>query len=567
MAINLPKETVQEDVQETVQEDAFEKMRKVIELARRLAVEDYHRHVLSIKNATTSEETRDALTQLQASNVAFMKIDVAYKSLISAESDFRGTTVNLLQGDHEKAKEQALNSSAHLGDVAENLKAYGETIPQSKFFASALTAITNADRIIGKVEDNISMTVERFSAGLDNFANRVNEIKDDVAKFPSVVIDKVKSTGESMFAAIKSAGSKLMERFQAGDSRNVFTEKEVTDGAAQVVRTGEFSNSSKVLNKAALKVIDQLSNGFISKNPSLINAISDHIATIGSYGQDALEYAESKIRKISESYAERLAQTRSSSEIGTHGNPVPIDPAQVSKAIDTFFDIKDATPRQILYSRLISEFLVEADPEKKNQYLKTMKRLEDQTDQSSTEKQNASDSWKYMILAFTNPLPPGAKNATSNDVLDLHRAMIMLNEIERASFRDAMKMQEPEEIKNNPFPSFDDVISRNQSIRNPYLDINHDLEMDKWHEEIKNKSLRDGVFETDPVFDLDPSSMETLEKIVVSHPHPESPSMQEELAKSHMEAPTESISDFKNRIRENLNNHNNQENSAPRDRG
>lgn len=192
----------------------FNAIREVVELSRRLADEDYHRHLAAVVDAENEEAKTIALESLIASVKAFRLTDAAYKSLISAESDFRGTTVSLLQGDYDAAVLQAKSSNDHLDIVADKLDRFGDYAPQSKFFGAALTAAAKVDKMLGRLEDDVSLKVQEFSLGLKAFAKRVTDFGTSVAKFPAKVADAVKTTGVAMTTAVVLVGAKFMSGFR-----------------------------------------------------------------------------------------------------------------------------------------------------------------------------------------------------------------------------------------------------------------------------------------------------------------------------------------------------------------
>lgn len=188
----------------------FDAIRKVVEKARRVAFEDYHFHLNAVMQAVTDEDRATGLERLSASDKAFRLTDSAYTSLISAEADFRKTTLSLLKGEQASAEKHALFSKAKLNQVADNLSDYSENAHQSKFYTAAINAVAKVDRMAGKLETSFVMTAHEFSAGLKSFAERIGKFASAVAQYPSKIAHLVETTAVTAYQAIKATNLKFM---------------------------------------------------------------------------------------------------------------------------------------------------------------------------------------------------------------------------------------------------------------------------------------------------------------------------------------------------------------------
>jgi hypothetical protein len=184
---------------------SFEQTSSVIELARRLAIQDYHRHVVAAAEATTPTQKAEAVARVVEAEKAARMADSALQSLVSAQAEQRSTAVNLLRGDSAAAQMSARNSGHHLDIVADKLERFGDIAPRSRFFQGTMNAVMKADEVAGRIEAGAARTVESFSKGLKTFAQRVRELGATVARTPAVVADMAKTTRVSVETAVASA--------------------------------------------------------------------------------------------------------------------------------------------------------------------------------------------------------------------------------------------------------------------------------------------------------------------------------------------------------------------------
>lgn len=186
---------------------SFDSIREVIEIAQRLADEDYRRHVAAVD--IPGAVMPGAVAGLKDAALTGRIVRLASRELDSAESDFRDVKVSLLDGDQAGATLLAKSSTAHLEKVADHLDDFGSRVPQSKLFAATLNAFAKADKIAGKVEARIATEVAGFSFGIKTFAKRVRNFGSEVAQFPAAVAEKAKTSGISIAAAMRDVASQF----------------------------------------------------------------------------------------------------------------------------------------------------------------------------------------------------------------------------------------------------------------------------------------------------------------------------------------------------------------------
>lgn len=97
-----------------------------------------------------------------------------------------------------------------------------------------------------------------------------------------------------------------------------------------------------------------------------------------------------------------------------------------SPSLVAFYNLKNATPRQGLYTRLVSDFIAEPDSAQKKQLLDTMVQLAQQADQSPVEKGNAETASKYMAYWLAEPSAFPIRHPIHTEGMDLTRAMALL---------------------------------------------------------------------------------------------------------------------------------------------
>ena len=193
----------------------FDTVRDVVELARRLAIEDYFRHVTASCEAVGPEAKMVAEAALiEAQNTAWTA-DSACQSLISSETSFRAATTSMIRGDSAGAAVAAKTSTEHLDVVADKLAAFSTFVPQSKFFAATLNAVANADRIAGRLEAGAAKTVSGFAAGVASFASRVRAFGTMISEMPAKATEAAATAGVSVAVATIGVGSRFMTGLRA----------------------------------------------------------------------------------------------------------------------------------------------------------------------------------------------------------------------------------------------------------------------------------------------------------------------------------------------------------------
>jgi hypothetical protein len=193
----------------------FEQVQAVVELGRRLAIQDYFRHLGAVVDAKDDAEKEVAVANLAAAEKAARLADSAFQSLMAAQAAQRTTTVHLVSGDFVAANETAKASGQHLEIVADKLDRFGAYAPRSRFFQSTMNAVAKADAFAGRIESAVERKVEAFAAGLKGFAQRVRALGDAVKRTPAVVQHMTKSASVSVEKATMTAYASLAERVGA----------------------------------------------------------------------------------------------------------------------------------------------------------------------------------------------------------------------------------------------------------------------------------------------------------------------------------------------------------------
>lgn len=160
----------------------FDSIRQAVELARRLAIENYMQHVNHLIAARNDEERAAATAGLVEAERATRLADKAAQQLIDSEASFRGATLFLVRGEKDRATQASEDSAMKMGQVAANLDAFGSMAPRSKFFGAAVRVVASADGVLSRVERRI----EQISASLNAFAARVRGFARVIASAPRV---------------------------------------------------------------------------------------------------------------------------------------------------------------------------------------------------------------------------------------------------------------------------------------------------------------------------------------------------------------------------------------------
>jgi len=260
----------------------FSMIREVVELSRRMANDDFQLH-LSAYSAAKPDDEKACLESLVGSVKSLRLADGAYKSLISAESDFRSTTVSLLQGDQAAATQQARSSGDNLTAVADKLDRFSVVAPQSRFFGKVLSAAVIVDQLAGKLETNVIVTAEHFTDGLKAFAHRVANFGAAVAQFPSKVAQTVKATSVSLKESVALIGSRFMSSM-----RDLLVKTEDKLGTAII---------------STLDAVDKVDRKMTS---TIENSIDKSKASAFSFLQESSELA-ARIKNRVENVAETVA--------------------------------------------------------------------------------------------------------------------------------------------------------------------------------------------------------------------------------------------------------------------
>lgn len=167
---------------------SFKSVREVVELSRRLALEDYFRHVHALSTATTEAERLAAVEQLVESEKATRLADGAFRALMAAEGEHRGVTLHMAKGDGHAAHVAAQSSGEHLDKVADGLNRFSEYPTRSVFFQSAIDAVVKADILAGKLEAGASKKVAEVADGIRAFSKRCSDLGTAVRLMPKMVM-------------------------------------------------------------------------------------------------------------------------------------------------------------------------------------------------------------------------------------------------------------------------------------------------------------------------------------------------------------------------------------------
>lgn len=254
------------------QPESYERIQAVVELTRRLARQDFLKHLDAAAEAVTQEERIAANERLLESERAVRLADSAYQSLISSESQFRRSTVCLVTGDEKKALFAAGEAEQHLEIVSDKLDRFSDYAPRSRFFQKAIETLVRVDQAAGQLEDKVVKTVESFSRGLKAFAGRVRAFGAEVAQTPQRIKEKAVEAGVSTAAATNSWVSKMMGRVRSG-----------MDRAAE--NASDVANMMRVTGWIVLEEAEKLAKRSAAAIGAAASAVDLHArATVGLAG-------------------------------------------------------------------------------------------------------------------------------------------------------------------------------------------------------------------------------------------------------------------------------------------
>lgn len=170
-----------------------------------------------------------------------------------------------------------------------------------------------------------------------------------------------------------------------------------------------------------------------SKYPNLANSLDDNAKLAYKGASSAL----STVRLIIENgLKDGLREGRREAAVRENGVPMRKRSVSVgdtqqfhneSPSLEGFYNIKNSTARQSLYTRLTSDFIGEPDPAKKQQFHDTMAQLAKQGDQTPTEKDNARAATLYMAYWLALPSPFPVRHPMNTEGMDVPRAMALLD--------------------------------------------------------------------------------------------------------------------------------------------
>lgn len=235
----------------------FDTVSEVLVLVRRLADEDYRRHLDALESAGTLEARRSALTLLTQATAAAAAADQASHNLILAKARFRESTLALLMGEDAQAKSLFKSSGEHVRATADGLTGFAGYAARSKFFSATLGFVAATEKrmeqqaahptdaayqLVGHTVDGLPPSVAAFVGRLQEAAKRVAEFGQQVAKVPELVKEAMATRAMSALSATVAVARGL-------DSKAHF----LLHRARELVSTNAHALTERVRQEAAKK--------------------------------------------------------------------------------------------------------------------------------------------------------------------------------------------------------------------------------------------------------------------------------------------------------------------------
>lgn len=170
----------------------FESIRDVVSLARRLAIDNFHRQALALAEAPDEATRQVSIELLQEAEKQARTADAAYQSFIAAESANRASLVSMCRPavagltHFAEADSHATASRNHLRSVANGLDEFGAMARLSKGLQSSIARAVGVDRL-GSAREHLVESVKSFGDNLRGFADRVRRFGDVIANTPSML--------------------------------------------------------------------------------------------------------------------------------------------------------------------------------------------------------------------------------------------------------------------------------------------------------------------------------------------------------------------------------------------
>lgn len=244
----------------------FDQILEVAQLSRRLALEDYHRHIQACLDATLPHEVIAANDKLQTAMANVKLTDDALLAVVKSAAAHRETTTHLVIGSVDEAKKAAQHSADGLNFAADRLDRYGVEAPKSGFFKAAFEAVAKADQVAGRVQADIARHAEAFGTRLRAFAGRVREFGTAVARMPETVATVAKASGKSMAETATLTYSKLRSGIAGWFGR-------AADKVADAVVEGKV--------KAKQTAWDTLERLHVGVEAQMVLVAADRVASLG----------------------------------------------------------------------------------------------------------------------------------------------------------------------------------------------------------------------------------------------------------------------------------------------
>jgi hypothetical protein len=184
----------------------FENVEEVLSVTRRVAEEDFRRHLQAVIAAQGDEARVAAIANLSKSADAAALADSALKSAITSNTDFRSSTVEAVKGNEIGAASGFKRSGMSMEKGAESLERFANYVPQSKFFAAAISTIQRIDQHVASAEASAQEKVAAFARGLKSFAKGMADFGKDVAATPGRIKEAVKEKAAGVAVSVIVAG-------------------------------------------------------------------------------------------------------------------------------------------------------------------------------------------------------------------------------------------------------------------------------------------------------------------------------------------------------------------------
>jgi hypothetical protein len=283
----------------------FENIEDVLSMTRRVAEENFRRHLQAVIAAQGEEARASAIEALSKSAEAAALADSALKSAISANTDFRASTVEAIKGNEVGATSGFKRSGMGMENGAESLERFADYIPQSKFFAAAVSAVQKIDGYVAGVEVSAQEKVAAFARGLKAFANGMKSFGKEVAATPAKIKEAVvgKVVGAAEATVIAAAIAELTVRQQVrriGAAVDSFVGA-VKDGVSTRVAAAKHFDAR--VRESAWDKIDRFANAVDAK----VDLVERHAKATAGVASDLVGVIGGSLRKLSDDIAVRYA--------------------------------------------------------------------------------------------------------------------------------------------------------------------------------------------------------------------------------------------------------------------